>query len=54
MAGGRKKRILTKEQRARLIKAGKTGRDALKRWRDQRAQGQDLVQNEVIPIHIGG
>jgi hypothetical protein len=40
MAGGRKKWILTEEQRARLIKAAKAGRDALKKWRDQRAQAQ--------------
>ena len=53
MAGGRKKRILTEEQRARLIEAGKTGRDALKRWRDQRAQGQDSTQYEAIPIQVG-
>jgi hypothetical protein len=50
MAGGRKKRILTEEQRSRLIEAGKSGRDALKRWRDQRVQGQDSTQNEAIPI----
>ena len=54
MAGGRKKRILTEEQRARLIEAGKAGRDALKRWRDQRAQGQDSTPNEAIPIQVGG
>jgi hypothetical protein len=41
MAGGPKKRILTEEQRTRLIKAAKAGRDALKKWRDQRAQAQD-------------
>jgi hypothetical protein len=54
MAGGRKKRILTEEQRARLIEAGKSGRDALKKWRDQRAQAQDSTQNEAIPIQLGG
>jgi hypothetical protein len=32
MTGGRKKRILTEEQRARLIEAGKAGKDALKSW----------------------
>jgi hypothetical protein len=54
MAGGRKKPILTEEQRARLIEAGKAGRDALKKWRDQRAQGQDLTLNEAIPPKTGG
>ena len=54
MAGGRKKRILTEEQRARLIEVGKAGRDALKKWRDQRAQGQDSTQNEAIPMQVGG
>jgi hypothetical protein len=54
MAGGRKKRILTGDQRARLIEAGKSGRDALKKWRDQRAQGQDSTQNEAISIQVGG
>ena len=53
MAGGRKKRILTEEQRAMLIEVGKAGRDALKRWRDQRAQAQDLTLNEAIPPQAG-
>jgi hypothetical protein len=54
MAGGRKKRILTEEQRARLIEAGKAGKDALKRWRNQRAQAPDSSQNEAILIQVGG
>jgi hypothetical protein len=54
IAGGRKKRILTEDQSARLIEVGKAGRDALKRWRDQRAQGQDSTQNGAIPIQVGG
>jgi hypothetical protein len=54
MAGGRKKRVLTEEQRVRLVEVGKAGRDALKRWRDQRAQGQDSSQNEAIPIQVDG
>ena len=54
MAGGRKKRILTEEQRARLIEVGKAGRGALKKWRDQRAQAQDSTQNEAIPPQAGG
>ena len=54
MAGGRKKRILTEEQRARLIEVGKAGRGALKKWRDQRAQGQDSTKNEAIPMQVGG
>jgi hypothetical protein len=40
MAGARKKRILTGDQRAKLIEAGKPGIDALKKWREQRAQVQ--------------
>jgi len=40
MAGARKKRILTEDQRAKLIEAGKPGIDALKKWREQRAQVQ--------------
>jgi hypothetical protein len=54
MAGGRKKRILSEEQRARLIEAGKAGRDALKRWRDQRVRGRDSNQDETIPLQAGG
>ncbi len=54
MAGGRKKRILTEEQRARLIEVGKAGRDALKIWRDQRAQAQDSTQNEAISPQVRG
>jgi hypothetical protein len=53
MTGGPKKRILTEEQRARFIEAGKAGRDALKIWRDQRAQGQDSTQNEAISTQVG-
>jgi hypothetical protein len=53
IAGGLKKRILTEEQRARLIKAGKTGGDALKRWRDQRAQAPDSTSNEANSIQGG-
>ena len=44
MAGARKKRILTEEQRAKLIEAGKPGIDALKKWREQRAQAQESPQ----------
>ena len=54
MAGGRKKRILSEEQRTRLIKAGKSGRDALKRWRNQKVQGQHSTKNEAIPPQAGG
>jgi len=54
MAGGRKRRILTEEQRARLIEVGKAGRDALKIWRDQRVQAQDLTLNEAIHPRQGG
>ena len=50
IAGGLKKRILTEEQRARLIEAGK---DALKRWRDQRAQAPDSTPNEANSIQGG-
>lgn len=44
MAGARKKRILTAEQRAKLIKAGKPGIDALKKWREERTQAQEAPQ----------
>jgi len=40
MAGGRKRRQLSEDQRAKLIEAGKPGIDALKKWREQRAQVQ--------------
>lgn len=52
MAGGRKKRILPEEQRARLIETG-GGRDVLKRWRDQRVQAPDSTPNEVNSIQGG-
>jgi hypothetical protein len=48
MAGARKRRVLTEEQRDRLLEAGKPGIAALKKWREQRAQGQDSTQNEVF------
>lgn len=54
LAGARKKRILTEEQRAALIEVGKAGRDALKKWREQRAQVQDLTQIETIPAQARG
>ena len=53
MTGGRKKRILTEGQRARLIEAGKAGKDALKRWRDQRVQAPDSTPNEANSIQGG-
>jgi len=53
MAGARKKRQLSEENRSKLIAAGKVGRDALKKWREQRAQAQDLAQNEAIPTRAG-
>ena len=54
MAGGRKKRILTKDQRSRLINAGRSVGMPLKKWRYQRAQAQDSTLNEAIPIQVGG
>ena len=54
MAGGRKKRILTEDQRAKLIEAGKAGRDAIKQWNEHRAQAQDLTLNEAIPPQARG
>jgi hypothetical protein len=50
MAGARKKRILTEEQRTKLIEAGKPGIAALKKWREQRAQAQESPQIEAIPF----
>jgi hypothetical protein len=53
MAGARKRRVLTEEQRDNLIEAGKSGRDALRKWREQRAQGHDSTQNEAISTQAG-
>jgi hypothetical protein len=50
MAGARKRRVLTEEQRAKLLESGKSGRDALRKWREQRVQGQDSTQNEAISL----
>ncbi len=54
MAGARKKRILTEEQRAALIERGKAGREALKRWQKQRVQLQNSTQDATIPHPAGG
>jgi hypothetical protein len=43
MARYRKKRILTEEQRARLIET--RGQGCPKKWRDQRAQARDSTSN---------
>jgi hypothetical protein len=48
MAGARKKRVLTDEQRAALIERGKAGREALKKFHLQRAQAQISTQIEAI------
>jgi hypothetical protein len=48
LAGGRKKRQLTEEQRAALIERGKAGREALKEFHLQRAQAQKSSQIKAI------
>jgi|GEM_PF-2206471 hypothetical protein len=47
MAGGRKRRQLSAEHRAKLVEAGKAGRAALKKWRAQRVQSQNSTPNEA-------
>lgn len=54
MADARQRQVLIEEQRTKLIEAGKAGRDALKKWHEQRAQGQDSTQNEAIRVQVGG
>ena len=39
MAGGRKRRQLSEDHRAKLIEAGKVGRDALQKWQVERSKG---------------
>lgn len=53
LAGGRRKRILTEEQRAALIERGKSGREALLKYQKQRAQDRKSVQFEPIPNQAG-
>jgi len=48
MAGGRKRRQLSEEQRARLIEAGEKGRAALQIWKNSRAQERKRNQKEAI------
>lgn len=45
MAGARKKRQLSKEHRAKLIEAGKVGREALKKWQTERSKGGQIAPN---------
>jgi hypothetical protein len=54
LAGGRKKRVLTEEQRVALIERGKSGREALLKYHAQRAQAQNLTQKEAIPTQARG
>jgi len=46
MAGARRKRVLSEEQRTALIERGKVGRSALKKWQEQRVQVQNSTPNE--------
>jgi len=54
LAGGRRKRVLTEEQRAALIERGKSGREALLKYQKQRAQDRISGQFEPIPTQAGG
>jgi hypothetical protein len=38
-AGGRKKRQLSEDHRAKLVEAGKVGREALQKWQKERSKG---------------
>jgi hypothetical protein len=50
MAGARKRRQLSEEQRARLIEAGKKGRAALQIWKNSRVQDGEIAQEEAAPL----
>jgi hypothetical protein len=54
LASGRKRRILTEEQRAALIERGKVGREALKKFHMQRVQAQNSTQGATIPTQVRG
>jgi hypothetical protein len=45
MAGARKRRQLSAEHRAKLIEAGKLGRDALRNWQKERSTGDPTDPN---------
>ncbi len=45
LAGGRKKRQLSEEHRAKLIEAGKVGREALQKWQKERSKGDQTDPN---------
>jgi hypothetical protein len=45
MAGARKKRQLSEEHRSKLIEAGKSGREALKKWQVERSKRDQTDQN---------
>jgi hypothetical protein len=45
MAGGRKRRQLSEEHRAKLVEAGKVGREALKKWQKERSKGTQTDPN---------
>ena len=47
MAGARKRRQLSAEHRAKLVEAGKVGREALKKWQKERTQTQKSTQFEA-------
>jgi hypothetical protein len=51
MAGARKRRQLSEEQRAKLIEAGKKGRAALRIWKNSRVKVGEMAQEEAIALH---
>jgi hypothetical protein len=51
--GAHKKRQLSEAYRARLIEAGKVGREALPKWQKERVQAQNLAPNETILTLVG-
>jgi hypothetical protein len=45
LAGARKRRQLSEEHRAKLVEAGKVGREALKKWQKERSKGDKTDPN---------
>ena len=45
VAGGRRKRKLSDDHRAKLIEAGKVGREALQKWQEERSKGDQTDPN---------
>lgn len=53
MAGARRKRVLSAEQRVALIEKGKAGREALIKYQKQRVQVRNSTQDATIPPPAG-